>query len=152
MLALVFDVDGNRYALDARAVVEVLPFVRVTPVPHAPAGIAGLLTYRGTVVPVVDLSMVMAGRPSAASLSTRLVIVRLSDDTPARVLALMAERATSTLRRSEQEVVSSAIAVDEAPYLRRVTTDAAGLVQLVDVASLVPPAILDRLYCGDGES
>ena len=47
--------------------------------PKAPQAMIGLFNYRGTPVPVVDLSQLTLGRPSARRLSTRLVLVHYPD-------------------------------------------------------------------------
>ena len=48
-------VGEERYALPSASVVEVVPSVALRPVPGTPPEVAGLLAYRGRVVPVVDL-------------------------------------------------------------------------------------------------
>jgi chemotaxis-related protein WspB len=75
MLMLVFRLGADRYALDATEIVEVLPRVPLKSVPGAPAWVAGLFSYRGRTVPVIDLASLALGRPSADHVSTRLVLV-----------------------------------------------------------------------------
>jgi chemotaxis signal transduction protein len=47
----------------------------VRPLPHAPAGLSGLIAWRGHCLPVIDLSQRLTGIPSTASSSQRLLIV-----------------------------------------------------------------------------
>ncbi len=75
MLMLVFRLGADRYALDATEIVEVLPRVPLKSLPGAPAWVAGLFSYHGRTVPVVDLASLALGRPSADHVSTRLVLV-----------------------------------------------------------------------------
>ena len=56
-------------------VVELVPRVELRPVPHAPAFLAGLLGYRGKVVPVIDLGVLLELAPCRGSLSTRIILV-----------------------------------------------------------------------------
>ena len=79
MLLLTFTAGPNRYAVDVRRVVEVVPRVELQSVPHAPAILAGLLEYRGKVVPVIELGLLLGTRPSQDCLSTRIILVH---DTP----------------------------------------------------------------------
>jgi chemotaxis-related protein WspB len=147
VLLLLLDLDGNRYALDTRQVVEVLPLVRIKQIPEAPRGVAGLMNYRGAPVPVIDLASLVLGRPSRASLSTRLVIVHYPDGRDsARLVGLVAEHATETVRRPEQDFIPSGVTVDAAAYAGPVAIDARGLVQLIDVATLLPPSVRDVLF------
>ena len=73
MLALAFHVGKDRFALRCADVVEVVPRVALRALPHAPAYIPGMFTYRGAVVPVIDLGLLMWGQPCADRLSTRII-------------------------------------------------------------------------------
>ncbi len=75
MLLLTFTVAGEPYALDVASVVELVPRVPLRAVPHAPAYLVGLLEYRGEVVPVIDLGLLLASTPSGERLSTRIILV-----------------------------------------------------------------------------
>src|SRR5271170_2284779 len=75
MLLLTFTAGANRYAVDVARVVELIPRVELRPVPHAPAFLAGLLGYRGKVVPVVDLGVLLDAPPCPDRLSTRIILV-----------------------------------------------------------------------------
>ena len=52
---LLFWLDDRRFAIDVAAVSRVVPMVEITPWPQAPAGLAGVITVHGGVVPVFDL-------------------------------------------------------------------------------------------------
>ena len=107
----------------------------------------GLFNYRGAPVPVIDLSQLTLGRPAARRLSTRIVLVHYPDaDGRTRLLGLIAERATQTVRREPTDFVSSGVTSDGAPYLGPVATDARGLLQWIDVRTLLPPAVRDVLF------
>ena len=50
-----FRVGSEEYAIDLRRIREILQLLPVTPVPHAPAFVEGVVSLRGEVVPVIDL-------------------------------------------------------------------------------------------------
>ena len=138
MLFLTFTLGADRYALDATAIVEVLPLVGIKRVPHAPAGVAGLMNYRGTAVPVVDLSALCLGVPASPAVSTRLILVRYPTARgESRVLGLIAERATDLVRREPGEFGPPPVDAPGARYLGPVATDARGVIQRVDVTALL---------------
>jgi chemotaxis-related protein WspB len=146
MVFLVFQLDGSRFALDAQQVVEVLPFVDIRRMPQAPDGVAGIIDFRGTPVPVVDLSLIVLGRPAHRLLSTRLIVVRSVDHAGStRFLGLIAERATGTLRREPADFIASGITNGGAPYLGPVAADEHGFVQWIDATRILPPSVLDVL-------
>jgi chemotaxis-related protein WspB len=147
MLFLLFELGKDRYALDVRQSAEVLPAVAVRQVPKAPQAMIGLFNYRGTPVPVVDLSQLTLGRPSTRRLSTRLVLVHYPDPKGGtHLLGLIAERATQTARHEKSAFVASGITNSGAPYLGPVVTDERGLLQWIDVRTLLPPSFRDLLF------
>jgi purine-binding chemotaxis protein CheW len=52
---LVFEVEGQRYGLPTADVRELVRAVTITPLPHAPAVIEGVVNVRGRVLPVLDM-------------------------------------------------------------------------------------------------
>jgi chemotaxis-related protein WspB len=147
MLFLLFELGNDRYALDVRQIAEVLPLVTVTRIPRAPQGMDGLFNYRGAAVPVVDLTQLTLGRPSARRLSTRIVLVHYPDQAGrTHLLGLIAEKATQTVRHQPSDFVATGVTNAAAPYLGRVVTDARGLLQWVDVHTLLPPSVRDVLF------
>src|SRR5262245_16763915 len=103
MLFLLFQIGPDRYAIEARQTVEVLPLVELQRLPTraaGSAGVAGIFNYRGRPVPAIDLSELTCGRPARACLSTRIIVVQHTDQAGRRQLVgLIAERATELLRR-----------------------------------------------------
>lgn len=159
MLFLIFELGHDRYALPAALIAEVLPVVRIKRVPHAPAGVIGVFNYRGAPVPVIDLSELTLGRPAAPRLSTRLIVVSYPDrNGPDRnvpdqndkhtwhLLGLIAERATDTMQRDPADFVPSGTTTGQAPYLGHVTTSSHGVVQRIDVETLLPEAVRASLF------
>lgn len=59
MLLLTLKAGANRYAVEIARVIELVPRVELRLVPHAPPALAGFLGYRGKVVPVIDLGLLL---------------------------------------------------------------------------------------------
>jgi chemotaxis-related protein WspB len=76
MLFILFQIRRDRYALPASDIIEVLPLINLKGLPNAPAGVAGILNYRGTPVPVIDVNEMILGEPAAQRLSTRIILVK----------------------------------------------------------------------------
>ena len=94
MLHLILQIAGARHALDTSAVIEVLPLVCVQSLAPPVPGVAGVMDYRGAMVPVVDLSLRFADTPTVPRLGTRLVVVASPGniDAPRPAAALLVER------------------------------------------------------------
>lgn len=147
MLFLVFELARDRYVLDVSQVAEVLPLVAIKQIPKAPPAVAGILNYRGMPVPVIDVSQLTLGRPAERRLSTRIVLVHYPDaEGRTRLLGLIAERATRTLRRDDTDFVASGVSSEGASYLGPVAADARGLLQWLDARTLLPASVRDMLF------
>lgn len=147
MLLLVFQLGADRYALDAGQIVEVLPLVSFRPIPQAPRGVSGVINYHGGPVPLVDLAELALGKPSRLRMSTRIILVNyVEPGGETHLLGLLAEQSTETIRRTEAEFADSGVAVDSAPYLGPLTSDARGTIQRVEVNRLLPATVRDVLF------
>jgi chemotaxis-related protein WspB len=146
MLLMVFKTGEDRYALEAGRIEEIVPSLALRRMPHAPGYIAGLFNYRGAVVPVVDLSLLLQGRACPDRMSTRIMLVRIKGAGSAALVGLRAEQATETLKVRDQDLVSPGIPVSEAPYLGNIINDSRGMIQCVQVEHLLPKSLLDSLF------
>ena len=127
MLVLAFHVGKDRFALRCGDIVEVVPQVHLREVPHAPPSISGIFTYRGAVVPVIDLAHLMWGTPCAERMSSRIILVLHAR----RVVGLLAERVTEAVTLDAARAAPSGLAIADAPYLGEVVFDEAGMIQLL---------------------
>jgi len=152
MLFILFQLGADRYALAASQVAEVLPLVTLKAIPRAPRGVAGLADYRGAAVPVLDLSALALGAPAAARVSTRLLLVRSAADGGGRLLGLVAERATETLRRAPEDFQPTKVDNAGTRWLGPVARDARGLVQRVDVDAMLTPELRAALFPPEQEA
>lgn len=143
VLYLQFCIGEQRFALDVREVIEVLPRRTLKPIAQAPAWVAGILAHRGALVPVIDLSALSFSTPAPLRTSTRLVLVHYGGD---RQLGLILEQATDTLRCSPDEFQPYGLDNAEAPYLGPVRQDARGLLQRIQVDDLLPEDVRDLLF------
>jgi len=151
-LFLMFELDGERYALDAAGIDEVLPLAVMKAVPGAPDWIAGLLMRGGQPVPVIDVPMLALGRRAQALRSTRLVMVRHRSGHAdgERTIGLIVERATQTMRIDRAAFRASGVSTARTRWLGRVANTPDGVVQQLSVSDLIDDVA--RLYLFDGLS
>ncbi|MBN3757028.1 chemotaxis protein CheW [Paraburkholderia sp. Tr-20389] len=148
MLFLLFELDGDRYALDAACIVEVQALTAAKTIPGAPAWVAGLIERHGGPVPVIDLAQLALGRPSQRWRSTRLVLVRYQEtpEAPSRLLGLIVERATQTHRIERERFADSGIATPHARWLGAVASDEFGMIQRIDVQQMLDDDVKALLF------
>ncbi len=97
-LHVLFRVGAAEYALPAADVLQMESYAGATPIPGAPAFVAGVVQVRGRVLPVVDLRARFGLPPVEPSLDRRIVVgqhrdrpVALLVDSAREVLALEAD-------------------------------------------------------------
>ena len=81
---VVFLLEGQRYALNLYQVERVVSMVAVSPLPKTPAVVSGVISHRGSVVPVFDLRRRFGFPPHEFGLTDHLLLAR----TTRRMLAL----------------------------------------------------------------
>jgi chemotaxis signal transduction protein len=77
----VVEVRAKRHALSLSFVREVIATARVTRVPRAPVGVAGVIAWHGAFLTVVDLAWLVNGRASALAEGAPVVLVDLGQET-----------------------------------------------------------------------
>jgi chemotaxis-related protein WspB len=149
MLFLLFDLDGERYALDAAQIVEVLALQPTRPIPGAPAWVAGVAERHGEPLPVIDVPRLALGRDARRLLSTRLVIVeyRASEaSAEPHLLGLFVEGATQTRRIAHEQFADTGVATPHARWLGPVANDGQGFVQWVEVRHMLTDDVKAVLF------
>ena len=147
MLLFTFQAGGQTYGLDARNVIQVAPYPVCTPLPHAPAYVAGLATWRGRTVPVIDLSALIDGTPARPWLSTRLLIIDYAmPDGRVNPLGLVAEKAVETVVCEETRCEPQKVTVPDAPYLNGTMDHEGRLIQRLSLDELLPAPVRELLF------
>lgn len=101
---LAFTLGTETFAMDIRAIREVIQFGGITEVPLMPPFIRGVINLRGAVVPVIDL-FVRFGRPAtAAAHRTCIVILELTQEEGTAELGVMVDNVSEVLSIGESEV------------------------------------------------
>jgi len=137
MLLLKFEIGAAAYAINSACIEEVVPWVQLRTVPHAPAFLPGVFHYRGKVIPVVDIGLLLVHEAALNRLSTRIIVVRTSRD-GLRLLGLLASRVSDLIRVEEKQLQPAAVQVSDAPYLGPVAQTPEGLMQLLNVDHVLP--------------
>lgn len=147
MLFLIFHLGEDWYALKSAEIVQVLPHVAWKVIPQAPPGVAGVINYHGTPVPLIDPKALSLGQAAARHMSTRIILFNyLASDGETHLLGLLAEQTTETIRREINDFVDAGVPADRAPYLGPVTNDERGLIQLIEPRKLLSPALCELLF------
>ena len=138
---MVVRVGDTELALPIERVGEVIPVPEMSPVPTAPSWVAGIISVRGEVVPVVDLGMRVRGQP--ADREGRLVLAA-TDHADERVGLIvdavvgLIDRIGATVAESEREA-----SIPER-FASGVVTDAASVRRaILDLTATLDPSVAE---------
>jgi len=144
---LLFQIGKEKYAIDARQLVEVLPFVNCKSMPRHSAGVAGCFNYHGSSVPLIDLKELTSGEASQAKMSTRILITHYLDKSNQQnIIGFLAESVTETLRCAENDFADSGIRDAGTGYLGPVTIRSGAIIQRIELSHLLPESLRDQLF------
>ena len=137
MLFVLCQLGTDGYLVEAAQVQAVLPLVELKQIPQAPPGVAGVLDYGGSAIPVIDLSRLATGQSAATRLSTRILLLRYDAGARGpRRLGVLVERVARTMHREPAEFANSGVAGE--PWLGPVVPAEGRLLQRLDLQELLP--------------
>lgn len=126
---VVISVGRERYGIEARHVEHVGPLPDITPIPSAPAPWIGLVNFRGSLCPVMELgrSCEVRDRPVRPGM---LVVVSVAGNH----IALVGEEVTAVSRVPNSSIMPpNAESLEVGPSILGITTD---LLPIIDLESL----------------
>ncbi len=101
-----FEVGGRTYAIEVAHMREVVHWQSATPLPNAPALIAGVVDLRGMIVPVLDMGRALGGEPTREGPRARILVIEFDQ----MLVGLAVEAATTV-------VAAPVSSVEEPPAL-----------------------------------
>lgn len=107
---LSFIVDDEEYALELSETSEVVKMREITEVPHAPLFIAGIISLRGEIIPVVSLQKRLGLKEKDISSEARMVIAFHTDIK----VGLIVDKIMGVLRIDPKTIESAPPAQQEA--------------------------------------
>ena len=160
MQVLVLKLGELYYALATRQVLRVLPSMELTRLPRAPGFIAGIMNYHGKPVPVIALARLSAEKnadlPPAggtAAFDTRILLVDyVSPAGVTRLLGLRAEHVIGIRHIDPADIAETGVCDANSPFLGRVVTNHQPMLQLIDLAHLLPEHVCEWLFDAIGEA
>jgi purine-binding chemotaxis protein CheW len=127
---VILRVQGGDYAVPIHRVQEIVRVPEITRVPHAQAGVEGVINLRGRVLPVVDLAARLALGTTERARSARVVVV----DGGSESIGLLVDGVSEVLRVGSSDVEpptatttgdGSCCSISTPPSARRADVDGA---------------------------
>ncbi len=134
-LHVIFTLAAAEYALPVETVLQMESFSGATLVPGAPAYVAGIVTVRGLVVPVIDLRVRFGLPPVALTLDTRIIVT----ESQGRVVALRVDAAREVLKLDvdKHQAAPSVVSERTSSFVHAVHALGNRLLLLVDLPKIL---------------
>ncbi len=146
MLFITFDMMNDRYAIAAADIVEIVPLVNTKKIPDTPDYVRGIINFRGQPIPVVDINQYSGHGECRHSLSTRILLVRYVRLGNIRIIGLIAEHVTETVKCSYDEFTESGVNSETSAFQTKVARIDGKFIQLIDISKIFPEELDMRLF------
>jgi chemotaxis-related protein WspB len=146
MLVLMCEAAGDRFAVAARNVVEVIARPRLEPLAGKPDWFAGVFAYRGRVTPVIDLRRLVAAGSDSPRWSNRIVLVRAAESAdPEQHVGLLVDRAAAEQLEDDATTAKAPRTSQILPW-GPTRLDDRGMVCMLELANVLTPQRLATLF------
>lgn len=100
MQVVTFNLVGEDFALPILDVREIIRMTEITPVPHAPNFVEGVINLRGQIIPVVDLRKRFNLGQQEIHEDSRIMVLEVGEN----ILGVIVDAVSEVLRIGESEV------------------------------------------------
>ena len=134
-----FFAGGQSFSIDITDVREIRRWSPVTPLPHAPAEVLGVMNLRGSVIPIYDLAA-RFGLPPTTESTRNVIVVAMHDS---QVLGLLVEAVSEILSVARHQIQATPdVRSDSARQsVTGVITVGEGMTRVIDLGAVVQPRL-----------
>lgn len=132
---LAFWLADEEYAVDILEIQEIIKMPAITEVPRTPPTVLGIISLRGTIVPVLDLRRVLGLESRPLTRMTRILVLRADGDP----VGLVVDRVTSVVRLDKEaiEPVPRSMQTEGGELLRGVGRFGERFLIIIDLPSIL---------------
>src|SRR6218665_689847 len=94
-----FHLGDQEFCIDIMAIREIRGWAPVTPMPHTPPYVLGLINLRGAVIPVIDMACRLGMKMTEPSERSAIIVT----DIGGKVVGLLAAQAFATVITNNQD-------------------------------------------------
>ncbi|MBD3787041.1 MAG: purine-binding chemotaxis protein CheW [Sphingomonadales bacterium] len=133
---LSFRLADEEYSVDIMSVREIRGWTRATPLPHAPAHVRGVINLRGTVLPVVDLSVRLGMAPVEGDARNVIIVVQVGSQTAGLLVDAVSD--ILALPRSELQTPPELAADTAHSFIEALTIVEGRMIRVLDLTAVLP--------------
>ena len=133
---LSFRLGGEEYSVDIMSVREIRGWTRATPLPHAPEYVRGVINLRGTVLPVVDLSVRLGMAPVEGDARNVIIVVQVGSQTAGLLVDAVSD--ILALPRNELQAPPELAADTAHSFIEALTIVDGRMIRVLDLGAVLP--------------
>jgi chemotaxis-related protein WspB len=144
MHVLLWTISGRRFAVPTAQVVEIVPVVHHRSIPHAPPGVRGWINYRGRLILLLDVAVLLGHGETPSRMVNRILVVEYPSQQAGsgNLLGLLVEEVLGSETVDTSKPAPGAhCQLPETPFLGPVLLHESNTIQFVEIARLPVPAI-----------
>lgn len=107
---IAFMLGDQQFCVRTISIREIRGWGPVTPLPHTPPEVLGVMNLRGTVIPIVDLSVKLGMAPAQATERSAIVVTTVRDKTIGLMVDTVSDILTIAVRDLQPVPVAAGIA------------------------------------------
>ena len=132
---VVFSLNGQLYGADASQVFQIIRFQEVTKMPRMPKFIEGIINYRGSVLPVINLNRRFELGQTDITRKTKILVTRLNDKLAGFIVNDVSEIIKFT--EEDMEPVPAIVIGEASAFLSKVGKKGDMLVSIIDLEKIL---------------
>jgi chemotaxis-related protein WspB len=138
MAMLLFSVGDNRYVIDNRFILRIIPHVPLKKLPYTSNYVIGLLNFSGKPLPVIDFCQLIEQRAAKKALDSRIIILWDPDlkENHQSFVGIIGEKVITILPLTTEQFNETGFHLNQFPYLDGVYSDQEGVIQKILVPEL----------------
>ena len=131
-----FTIGAQSFCIEIDHVLEIRGWTETTVLPHAPDFVVGMMNLRGTVLPVVDLSMRLGLGKTTPQLRHVIIIAQIGDKTTGLLVDSVSD--ILTVKQQDMRATPDVASEKTAAFIKGVYTLESNLVRAIDVHQVLP--------------
>ena len=140
---VVFDLKGQLFGAEASQVFQIIKYSKPEKMPKMPSFIEGLLSYRDTVLPIINLAKRFDLGEAPINKKTKILVTRIDDKYTGFIVSDVAE----IIKLTEGDVSTTPTVMNKETeaYLSKVGKKGDKLISIVDLEKILSEAEIKKL-------
>lgn len=132
---IVFNIEDKGFALPLESVERVVRAVEVTVLPEVPAIVRGIINYKGTVLPVIDIRSRFHLPEVEIHLNHQFIITRSARGP----IALLVDTVTGNIEKSTADIIPPSTLIDSVEFIKSILKLDDGVMLIPDIDNILTP-------------